>query len=204
MRRIPTLLALTCWIVSPAYADLSVADPKELCALLEDYGIKTTEFAPPPPGEGERPSCYTPSRPTNSRDDGYEYFYGVGSHGEWDFVDGLGLRLQGRTEAILGQSSQAKFASMVERVLSALMGESDVREIFTAFNALTLGEQRHATVQGLSVSIQCLDYSVAGVGNTIELGLVVNNICNYPPYDEQGREQCICENRDLRWMELPE
>ena len=199
MRRIPALLALTCWI-SPACADLSIAEPKQLCALLDDYGIKTSEFVAP--GERERPLCYTISQPANIVEDGYEYSYRVLSHWELDIVNGLFVQLAGRPEKILGKAPQATLASMVERVLSALIEESEVEEILTAFHALYPGEQRSAAVQGLSVQIQFLEYSLGGLGSGILLRLDVNNICNFPPSDEQGREQCVSENRDLRWSEV--
>ena len=47
--------------VCSCLADLSGADPEQLCTLLSEYGIKTTGFIPEK--WSNRPMCYTESEP---------------------------------------------------------------------------------------------------------------------------------------------
>jgi hypothetical protein len=195
MKNIFLIIALSS--VAPAHADLSGAEPQDLCALLNDFGLKTTEFVAP--GQGERPLCYTASEPTRIKESGYEYSYRVLSHWEWDIVEGLFLQLQGDPAKVLGKEPQAKFLRMSDRILSEVLDEPERQQVLLALEALAPGEHRHALVQGLNIQIRYVDYSVHGLDPGVEFRLDVGNVCNYSPLDARGRKDCIEKHSELRW-----
>ena len=196
MRSTFLVIALS-WAAASADADLAAEKPEDLCILLQDFGLKTTAFVAP--GEGERPLCYTESKPKRIAEFGYEYSYRVLSHWEWDTVQSLFLLLQGHPDKILGKEPYSNFVRMSERILSAFLDEPDMQQVLHALQELAPGEHRHATVRGINVQLHYVDYSFLGIGAGVELRLDLDNVCNYSPTDARGRETCIAEYEQLQW-----
>ena len=195
-RKLPLLIMALSWVVAPAHADLSGADPEQLCTLLSEYGIKTTGFIPEK--WSNRPMCYTESEPARIENK-YQFSYRVLSHQKWEIVEQLFLQLQGDPAKVLGKPPQAKFLEMAEKILSTVLAEPERQEVLMALQTLAPGEHRHAVVQGVNVQMRYVPYSPAGVETGVEFRLDLGNVCNYSPQDARGREGCIAKHRELRW-----